>query len=65
MARPGAAPKGSAVEMGAFFFIDDRLVNLDDPTAMVKDEYYERFARRGGSIPLISDAMCSKAPTLS
>ena len=32
--------------MGVFFFIDDRLVNLDDPASMVKDEYYERFARK-------------------
>ncbi|MCE2497642.1 MAG: nucleotidyl transferase AbiEii/AbiGii toxin family protein [Nitrosopumilaceae archaeon] len=58
MARPGAAPKGSAVEMGAFFFIDDRLVNLDDPTAMVKDEHYERFARREFA-PFIRSEICA------
>ena len=36
----GMKPNGSAVKMGVFFFIDDRLINLDDPTAMVKDEYH-------------------------
>ena len=32
--------------MGIFFCIDDRLINLDDPISMLKDEYHERFARR-------------------
>ena len=44
--------------MGIFFFIDDRLVNLDDPTAMVKDEYNERFARREFA-PYILSEICA------
>lgn len=51
-------PNGSAVEMGVFFFIDDRLINLDDPTAMVKDEYHERFARKEFA-PFILSEICA------
>ena len=43
--------------MGVFFFIDDRLVNLDDPAAMVKDEYHERFARKEFA-PFILSEVC-------
>lgn len=43
--------------MGIFFFIDDRLVNLDDPTALVKDKYHERFARREFA-PFVLSEIC-------
>lgn len=43
--------------MGIFFFINDSLVNLDDPTVMVKDEYHERFARKEFS-PFILSEVC-------
>jgi len=33
--------------VSVFFYIDDGLINFDDPTALVKDEYREYFARRG------------------
>jgi hypothetical protein len=29
-----------------FFYIDDDLINFNDPTSLVKDEYRESFARR-------------------
>jgi predicted nucleotidyltransferase component of viral defense system len=32
--------------LSIFFNIDDGLINFDDPTALVKDEYREYFARR-------------------
>lgn len=32
--------------MGVFFCIDDRLINFDDPQALVKEECREYFARR-------------------
>jgi len=32
--------------MKKFFYIDDRLINLDDPVSLVKDEYREYFARK-------------------
>lgn len=32
--------------MGKFFYIDDRLINFDDPITLVKDEYREYFARK-------------------
>ena len=51
-------PNGSAVKMGVFFFIDDRLINLDDPTAMVKDEYHQRFARKEFA-PFILSEICA------
>jgi predicted nucleotidyltransferase component of viral defense system len=31
--------------MGIFFYIDDRLINFDDPASMVKEEYSKYFAR--------------------
>jgi len=32
--------------MGIFFYIDDRLINFDDPVTLVKDQYREYFARK-------------------
>lgn len=32
--------------MSIFFYIDDDLINFDDPTGLVKDEYRAFFARR-------------------
>lgn len=32
--------------MSIFFYIDDDLINFDDPTSLVKDEYRDYFARR-------------------
>ncbi len=43
--------------MGIFFFIDDRLINLDDPLSIVKDEYHERFARQEFA-PFILSEVC-------
>lgn len=44
--------------MGVFFFIDDRLVDLDKPDEMVKDEYHGRFAERGYA-PFILSELCA------
>jgi len=44
--------------MGIFFFIDDRLVNFDDPTTMVKDEYSKYFARKELA-PFILSEICA------
>lgn len=41
-----------------FFFIDDRLVNFDDPTSMVKDEYRKYFARKELA-PFILSEICA------
>lgn len=43
--------------MGVFFFIDDRLVNFDDPVTVVKDEYREYFARKELA-PFILSEIC-------
>ena len=44
--------------MGVFFFIDDRLVNLDDPFRIVKDEYHEQFKGREHA-PFILSEICA------
>lgn len=44
--------------MGVFFFIDDRLVNFHEPAAMVKDEYYGRFAEKDFA-PFILSELCA------
>jgi len=44
--------------VGVFLFIDDRQVNFDDPTAMVRDEYGRHFARRELA-PLILSEICA------
>lgn len=44
--------------MGIFFFIDDRLVNLDDPFRIVKDEYHEQFKGREYT-PFILSEICA------
>jgi predicted nucleotidyltransferase component of viral defense system len=41
--------------LSAFFYINDDLINFDDPTAVVKDEYREYFARRELATYLFSE----------
>ena len=44
--------------MVIFFFIDDRLVNFHEPAAMIKDEYYGRFAEKDFA-PFILSELCA------
>ncbi len=44
--------------MGVFFYIDDRLINFDDPSTLVKDEYGDYFARREQA-PFILSEICA------
>lgn len=44
--------------MGKFFCIDDRLINLDDPTSLVKDEYRKYFARKE-IVPFLLSEICA------
>jgi len=44
--------------MGIFFYIDDRLINFDDPSTLVKDEYIEYFARRELA-PFVLSEICA------
>ncbi len=44
--------------MGIFFFMDDVLINLDDPVALVKDQYREYFARKELA-PFILSEICA------
>ncbi len=44
--------------MGIFFYIDDKLINFDDPTAMVKDEYRNYFGRKDQA-PFILSEICA------
>lgn len=44
--------------MGVFFFIDDGLVNFDDPRVMIKDEYHDLFAKKELA-PFILSEVCA------
>jgi predicted nucleotidyltransferase component of viral defense system len=44
--------------MGVFFFIDDKLINFNDTTSMVKDEYRKYFARKELA-PFILSEICA------
>ncbi|MBI5133400.1 MAG: nucleotidyl transferase AbiEii/AbiGii toxin family protein [Thaumarchaeota archaeon] len=44
--------------MGIFFYIDDNLINFDDPTVMVKDEYRNYFGRKEQA-PFILSEICA------
>ncbi len=43
--------------MGVFLYIDEKLINFDDPTALVKDEFRRYFARKELA-PLLLAEVC-------